>query len=83
MDANRRIDFLFSELAPNIVGSVEHIYETWFNEKPSEATKAAMQAYLDDHKREKKGNQPRSLQDFHLTEQDVAFEEYNNMFLNN
>lgn len=42
-----------------------------------------MQAYLDDHKREKKGNQPRSLQDFHLTEEEVASREYREMFLNN
>ncbi|MGB0384345.1 MAG: sulfotransferase [Ardenticatenaceae bacterium] len=82
MDESKRIDFLFSELAPDVVGSIERIYEMCFDTQPSEQVKAAMQAYLDDHKREKKGNQPRSLQDFHLTEHEVAFEEYSNIFLN-
>ncbi|MEM7332264.1 MAG: hypothetical protein AAF490_09240 [Chloroflexota bacterium] len=41
-----------------------------------------MLAYLDDHGREKKGNQPRSLEDFDLTAVDVLFPEYHNMFLN-
>jgi hypothetical protein len=81
MDEGKRIDFLFSKLAPNMVQSIEQIYATLFDAQPSEEAKAEMQAYLDDHRREKKGNQPRSLQDFHLTEEDVAFEEYSDMFL--
>ena len=63
--------------------SIELLYEICFDEQPSESVKAIMQAYLDDHGREKKGNQPRSLQDFHLTEEDVAFDEYSKMFLEN
>ncbi|EDZ93639.1 MAG: sulfotransferase [Limnospira sp. PMC 1291.21] len=80
-DEDHRIDFLFSELAPNMVECIGRIYEMCFDEKPTAEAKAAMQAYLDDHKRDKKGNQPRSLQDFHLTEAKIAFEEYSNMFL--
>ncbi|MEM7031820.1 MAG: sulfotransferase [Chloroflexota bacterium] len=81
MDKNRRIDFQFSIFAPNIITSIEQIYEAFFNQRPSEAAISVMQSYLDDHDREKKGNQPRSLADFHLTRADVAFEEYRDTFL--
>jgi len=81
MDENKRIDILFSELVPDVVGSIERIYERCFNQKPSEEAKAIMQSYLDQYKFEKKENQPRSLEDFHLTEQDLSFDEYREMFL--
>lgn len=83
MAEDRRIDFLFSELAPDVVGSIERVYEMCFDTQPTEQAKAIMQAYLDEHEREKKGNQPRTLQDFHLTEDDVAFPEYSQLFLKN
>ena len=65
-----------------MVACIEQLYKMCFAAPPSDEAKATMQAYLDDHDREKKGNQPRSLQDFHLTEEDVAFAEYSKMFLN-
>lgn len=81
MNEDKRIDFLFSELAPDVVGSIERIYDTCFNQKLGEDVKATMRFYVDNHTREKKESQPRSLQDFHLKEQDVAFNEYSEMFL--
>lgn len=81
MDESRRIDFLFSELAPDLIGGAETIHHTFFGQAPSAAARAAMKAYLEDHRREKTGNQPRSLEDFHLTAADVAFSEYSELFL--
>lgn len=81
MDENHRIDFLFTDLAPNMVDCIEQIYKKFFGTTLNNTIKRDMQAYLDNHQREKKGNQPRSLEDFHLTEQDVVFEEYSKLFL--
>ena len=81
MEEDKRIDLTFSELAPDVIGSIERIYDVLFDRRPSDDVKAKMQFYLDQHRPEIKENQPRSLQDFHLTEQDVAFEEYCEMFL--
>jgi hypothetical protein len=78
---DKRIDILFSELILDVVGSIEHIYEICFNEKPSAAAKVNMQVYLDHHPRKKNAAQPRSLQDFHLAEKDITFSEYRKMFL--
>ena len=81
--AARRVDLYFKNVAQDIPGTISQIYSEFYPEDPtpSQEALAAFQAYLEGNEREKRGNQRRSLEDFHLNERDVAFEEYHNVFL--
>jgi hypothetical protein len=81
--AARRVDFYFKNVVKDIPGTISQIYSEFYpqNPTPSQEALAAFQSYLEENEREKRGNQRRSLEDFHLNESDVAFEEYHNVFL--
>ena len=81
MDEDKRIDFAFSELTADLTGSIERIYDMCFNQKPSRQAKTIMQSYIEKQRVEKKEAQTRQLKDFHLTEEDVIFDEYRKIFL--
>lgn len=81
--SRRRIDFNFSTVVRDIPVTIDHIYMQFYPDAPgpSPEAKQAFVKYLTANQREKHGNQRRSLQDFHLTAEDVAFTEYKEMFL--
>ena len=81
--AARRVDFYFKNVVKDIPGTISQIYSEFYpqNPTPSQEALAAFQSYLEENEREKRGNQRRSLEDFHLNESDVAFEAYHNVFL--
>lgn len=83
VDPTRRIDFQFLDLAKDIPGAIRTIYSSFYpgTPGPSPAAEAAFQRYLEENERHKRGNQRRNLEDFHLSEDDVAFSDYCNMFL--
>mmetsp|Transcript_9249 Transcript_9249/g.11674 ORF Transcript_9249/g.11674 Transcript_9249/m.11674 type:complete len:256 (-) Transcript_9249:177-944(-) len=83
-DNTRRIDFYFKNVVQDIPGTICNIYNTFYPDKTSPSQKAmeAFAAYLEKNDRQKHGNQKRSLEDFHLTCEDVAFHEYHELFLN-
>ena len=83
--STRRIDFYFRDLVKDIPGSIEKIYKQFFPNLPgpSDEAKKKFAAYLEANEREKVGNQPRSLKDLHLTENDVHCGDYNKYFLGN
>lgn len=82
-ESKQRIDFRFEELVKDMPASIKIIYERFFPDKPPPSSQAmsAFKAYLEENERQKRGNQRQSLEDFHLTTQDVAFPEYTRMFL--
>jgi len=79
-----RIDLSFADVRWDVPGAIEKIYEHFYPDEPhlSNVAKRAFKTYLEQNEREKHGNQRRSLEDFHLSKDDVAFSEYNEMFLN-
>ena len=79
-----RIDLSFVDVRRDVQGAIAKIYEQFYPDQPiiSNMAKSAIKKYLQENEREKHGNQRRSLEDFHLSTDDVAFREYNEMFLN-
>jgi len=79
-----RIDLSFVDVRRDVQGAIGKIYEQLYPDQPLTSNKAtrAFKKYLEQNEREKHGNQRRSLEDFHLSKEDVAFREYNDMFLN-
>jgi hypothetical protein len=77
------LDLQFLELVKDVPGAIAKIYANFYPGQagPSPKALAAFEEYLDANKREKRGNQRRSLEDFHLTKEDVAYSEYCEMFL--
>jgi len=82
-NSTSRIDLSFAQVRWDVPGAIEKIYKQLYPNQPppSNTAKRAFQAYLEQNEREKHGNQRRSLEDFHLSKDDVAFREYNDMFL--
>jgi hypothetical protein len=83
VDSTRRLDLHFLELVKDVPGAIAKIYANFYPGQagPSPKALAAFEEYLDANKRQKRGNQRRSLEDFHLTKEDVAYSEYCEMFL--
>ena len=83
--SHSRIDLNFNEFRTDVIGAIEKIYRQFYpdNPKPSEEALKAFNDYLLENEREAKGNQKRSLEEFHLTKEDVltVFREYNDFFL--
>jgi len=84
-DSTFRIDLSFEEVTQDVVGAITKIYEKFYPDQSniSNTARSAFKKYLEKNEREKHGNQRRSLEDFHLTEDDVEFREYTEMFLIN
>ena len=82
-DPTRRIDLNFKQLVKDVPAAIGRIYASFYPDMPppDEEAVAAFAAYLEENEREVKGNQPRSLADFDLTEDSVAFKEYVDLFL--
>ncbi len=82
-NSTRRIDMYFKNLVEDVPGAITNIYKKFYPDQlaPSEEAMKAFRDYLDRNEREKLGNQRRSLEDFHLKEEDVAFTEYCELFL--
>ena len=78
-----RIDLSFVDLRQDVQGAIGRIYEQLYPDEPriSNVARRAFKTYLEQNRRDKHGNQRRSLGDFHLTKEDVAFTDYNRMFL--
>ena len=83
-DSTSRIDLSFADVRVDVPGAIEKIYKQLYPDQPppSNTAKRAFRTYLEENERERRGNQRRSLEDFDLSEDDVAFTEYNDMFLN-
>ncbi len=81
--STRRIDCYFKDIVTDVPGTIEKIYKQFYPKDPTPSVEAmeVMRVYLKENEREKKGNQRRSLEDFHLSPDDVAFNEYNELFL--
>jgi hypothetical protein len=81
--STRRIDMYFKNLVQDVPGAICNIYKQLYPDQPapSEEAMEAFKIYLKGNERGKHGNQRRSLKDFHLTEDDVAFKEYHELFL--
>ncbi len=81
--STRRIDMYFKNLVQDVPGSICNIYKQLYSDQPCPSEKAmeAFKVYLEKNARKKYGNQRRSLEDFHLTSSDVAYTEYNELFL--
>lgn len=81
--STRRIDMYFKNLVQDVPAAISNIYKQFYPDQPgpSEEAMKAFEEYLEKNAREKHGNQRRSLKDFHLTQDDVAFTEYNSLFL--
>jgi len=81
--SKRRIDLSFLDLVQDVPGAISIIYKQFYPNQPipSEEAMEAFKVYLEKNKRENFGNQRRSLEDFHLTKDDVAFTEYHSVFL--
>ena len=81
--STRRIDLSFFHLVRDVPGAISNIYRQLYPDQPmpTEEAMVAFKVYLEKNKREKFGNQRRSLEDFHLTKDDVAFTEYHSLFL--
>lgn len=80
---DRRVDFYFKDVVKDIVGTITDVYKSLYPDQPgpSDETIVKFRDYLERNEREKHGNQRRTLEDFHLTVEDMAFSEYNNLFL--
>lgn len=65
-----RIDLYFKDVVRDIPGTIGKIYQQFYTTHPGPSREAiqSFQVYLDENGREKRGNQRRSLQDFHLTD---------------
>jgi len=79
-----RIDLRFINLVRDVPGAINQIYGQFYPNEPgpSEEAMTKFNAYLEENEREKKGNQKRSLEDFHLTKDEVesALLNYNEIF---
>lgn len=84
-DNTFRIDLSFEDVTQDVVGAITKIYKKLYPDQSdiSNTAMSAFKKYLEKNEREKYGNQRRSLEDFHLTKDDVEFREYNDMFLTN
>ena len=84
-DSTFRVDLSFEEVTQDVVGAITKIYEKFYPDQSniSNTARSAFKKYLEKNERGKHGNQRRSLEDFHLTKDDVEFREYNDMFLIN
>lgn len=82
-NSTSRIDLSFEEVVRDIPGSIIKIYQQFYPEQdgPSDAAMEAIKDYLKGDKKEKQVSQRRSLEDFHLTKNDVAFADYTDLFL--
>ena len=77
--AKRRIDFYFKDVVQDIPNTIQTICKELYPNlpPPSEEAKEAFRKYLYENERHKTGNQPRSLDDFHLTFDDLhSIEEF-------
>ena len=82
-NSTSRIDLSFEEVVRDIPGSIIEICQQFYPEQdgPSDAAMEAIKDYLKRDKKEKQVSQRRSLEDFHLTKNDVAFADYTDLFL--
>ena len=67
----------------DVPAAIGRIYASFYPDMPppDEEAVAAFVAYLEENEREDKGNQPRTLADFGLTQDVVTFKEYVDLFL--
>ncbi len=81
--STRRIDMYFKNLVEDVPSSICNIYKQFYPDQPGPSDDAMekFKIYLEKNAREKHGNQRRSLKDFHLTKDDVAYHAYNDLFL--
>lgn len=82
-NSTSRIDLRFDDVVQDVPGSIAKIYQQFYPERggPSVEAMKAMKNYLKQDMKEKQIRQRRSLEEFHLTKDDVAFTEYNQLFL--
>lgn len=82
-DRHQRIDLGFRDVMNDVPGTIDIIYEYFFGTKPTKEAKDKFDLYLKENEREKVGNQPRSLEDFDLTLEELneKYREYNDLFL--
>ena len=82
-NSTSRIDLHFEDLVRDVPGAIQKIHQQFYpnEDGPSDTAMEAMNNYLKQQQSIRKRSQRRSLQDLHLTSNDVPFTEYNDLFL--